>query len=465
MRRLTYFVLLCLAAALMYACSDFGSPSMNSNHFSLSTSRVAGLGDPPPCAHAVNLIAGRTMDIGTVWCWIKGDSLHVLYSAEGGWMLESTQLAVVLSRADFPLTKQGSPKIGQFPLKKDHEPAAAEVHYSLDLGEQGLEGADELLIAAHAEAVLPSVGGGVEMVEGAWGEGVRFVHRTDEEAAEIEKPAITKDGNPAILDDGLEDSGSWAMYFTVDARQIAVRDRQLLINEILYAGSCASSFYFYDQFVELYNPSADTLYLDGIILTRQSSAIDPNMEVVDYVRAIYAFQFPGTPVTGRDYPIAPGKFVVIAADAINHTISCATGYDLSGADWECYNPRSGDYDNPDVPNLLSIHPTSTADYLISLAHNAVVIATGEEYSFDEYSPGSFYVILPLWTVIDGVEYSSNPALAKQLTVRVDAGFAGIGSVRYSARSTERMALGLDTNNSTNDFMLTTRATPGYQHAE
>lgn len=33
----------------------------------------------------------------------------------------------------------------------------------------------------------------------------------------------------------------------------------LMINEILFGGSCATTFYFYDQFVELYNASADTL--------------------------------------------------------------------------------------------------------------------------------------------------------------------------------------------------------------
>ena len=37
----------------------------------------------------------------------------------------------------------------------------------------------------------------------------------------------------------------------------------LMINEILYCGSDYANFYFYDQFVELYNSSEDTLYLDG----------------------------------------------------------------------------------------------------------------------------------------------------------------------------------------------------------
>jgi hypothetical protein len=240
----------------------------------------------------------------------------------------------------------------------------------------------------------------------------------------------------------------------------------LMINEILFGGSCATTFYFYDQFVELYNASADTLYLDGIILTRQRGTIDPEMEIKDYVTALYGFQFPGTPVTGRQYPILPGQFLVIAADAVNHTQWCSNAVDLSRADWETFNPLGNDYDVPGVPNLVSIVPGRTTDYLISLGKNAAVIATGEEYTFgSEEGSTSLYLYLPISTVIDGVEWSPNPELAKELTVRIDAGFAGIGVVKYSGMSTERREPGMDSNNSTFDFVTIPHATPGYFHAQ
>ncbi|MFO7916417.1 MAG: hypothetical protein R6U43_12095, partial [Candidatus Krumholzibacteriales bacterium] len=50
-------------------------------------------------------------------------------------------------------------------------------------------------------------------------------------------------------------------------------------------------------------------------------------------------------------------------------------------------------------------------------------------------------------------------------VRVDAGFAGLGISKYSAQSTERRQLGLDTNDSTFDFIKIDRPTPGWSHAE
>ncbi len=244
----------------------------------------------------------------------------------------------------------------------------------------------------------------------------------------------------------------------------------LMISEVHFAGSCASSFYFYDQYVELYNAAAETLYLDNVIVTRQAQVKDPEMEQKDYVSAIYAFQLKGT---GKQWPIAPGKYVVIAADAVNHTQWCKNAADLSPANpylsrapgephklYECFNALGNDYDVPGVPNFENIHPARTVDFLINLSHNAVVIAEGGDYPIDENN----YMRIPIEKVIDGVEYNSNPMYSKEMTVRVDAGFAGIGITKYSGQSTERREEGLDTNNSTFDFVNLPRPTPGYFHA-
>ena len=238
----------------------------------------------------------------------------------------------------------------------------------------------------------------------------------------------------------------------------------LLINEVFYAGSDASSYFFYDQYVELYNSSRDTLWLDGMILTRQYQSAFPDQDEVDYVRALYSFQFPGTPGTGRRYPIAPGEFVVVAADAVNHQTWVPKSIDLSVADWEFFNALGNDYDNPDVPNVPSIDPSSRIDFLINVSHGAVVLGAGVEYSFLEYKDGKFMALIPISTVIDGIEYASTTEATKELTYRVDAGFAGIGNSRYSGQSAERRELGLDTNDSTFDFELTT-PTVGYSHVQ
>ncbi|MBN1884317.1 MAG: DUF4876 domain-containing protein [Candidatus Krumholzibacteriota bacterium] len=254
---------------------------------------------------------------------------------------------------------------------------------------------------------------------------------------------------------------------TVDANVTTdiVGTSDLLINEIFYAGSDASSFFFYDQYVEIHNSSGDTLYLDGMFLTRQTQTVYPDQNDIDHVRALYVFQFPGTPATGRQYPIAPGEYVVVAADAVDHSAWIPSSIDLSVADWEFFNPLANDYDNPDVPNIISINPYSRSDYLINLAHGSVVLATGEEYFFEEMDEETIRVGIPIGTVVDGVEYASSTDKTKQLTTRVDAGFAGIGNTRYSGQSAERREPGLDTNDSTFDFELSARPTIGYSHAE
>lgn len=242
----------------------------------------------------------------------------------------------------------------------------------------------------------------------------------------------------------------------------------LMINEILYCGGDYAKFYFYDQFVELYNSSQDTLYLDGCILTRNMPTIDSDIEWIDHVRALYAFQFPGTPVAGREYPIYPGQYVVVAADAVDHSL-WANAIDLSGADWEFFNPLGLDYDVPGIPNVTSVHPDSRTDFMINLVHNAVVFTTGEEFAYESYINSSGYerirVTLPLYTVIDGVEYAPNADRTKELTLRVDAGFAGLGCTKYSGQSTERREIGFDVNNSTFDFILLATPTPGYTHVQ
>jgi hypothetical protein len=260
--------------------------------------------------------------------------------------------------------------------------------------------------------------------------------------------------------------GADVVHEKVLVKSVLVSD--LMISEVFYAGSCGSSFYFYDQYVEVYNAAADTLFLDNVIVTRQAQVKDPELETRDYTRAIYAFQLHGT---GRQYPIAPGQYAVIAADAINHKQFCVNSPNLSLTNpnlsrapgepyklYETFNALGNDYDVPGVPNFDNIMPGRTTDLLINLSHNAIVIAEGGVYPIDE----SNYLCIPIEKVIDGVEYASNPYVTtKEMTVRIDAGFAGVGIEKYGAKSTERREPGLDTNNSTFDFVVIPYATPGY----
>jgi len=220
----------------------------------------------------------------------------------------------------------------------------------------------------------------------------------------------------------------------------------LKINE-LYIGGAPCHSYWYDQYFELYNSSEDTVYLDGIVICRMGKML---------ANITYIFQFPGEPLTGKEYPVPPDSFVVLAIDAYDHTEYCSESIDLSNADWEFRNSMDyGDFDNPDVPNIENIEVGHHLDFLPSLGSDVILIADGSDV---DYLDG-----MDIESVIDCVEYSSNPEHIKEIESELDRGFAGVGKEKYSGQSLERIAPGFDTNNSTLDFEIIPHPTPGYQH--
>ncbi|MDD5582533.1 MAG: DUF4876 domain-containing protein [Candidatus Marinimicrobia bacterium] len=229
----------------------------------------------------------------------------------------------------------------------------------------------------------------------------------------------------------------------------------LKINEIYYAGPPNNIFYFYDQYIELYNASPDTVYLDGMIVCRMGPC------TIGADNVTYIFQFPGEPITGREYPVEPGQFVVLAQDAVNHVIiqggnTLVNSIDLTHADWEFVNPQDyADTDNPNVPNIVDIQEGHRGDFMISLGSDIILIADGT----DSYYPDG----IDIETIIDVVEYSSISTHIKDITEELDAGWAGVGVIRYSGQSIERIEPGFDTDNSTIDFVKLDAPTPGYHH--
>ena len=129
-----------------------------------------------------------------------------------------------------------------------------------------------------------------------------------------------------------------------------------------------------DQYITIYNPSKQTLYLDSLaIVTNQ---IDPRIIFEfapgdNFVNSYYGVNsimcFPGK---GKDFPVKPGQTIVIA----NHAVDHAKDYekyledngenlkeyegidqflDLSKADFE-WSPSTDKNNNPNVPDLMPI---------------------------------------------------------------------------------------------------------------
>lgn len=145
-----------------------------------------------------------------------------------------------------------------------------------------------------------------------------------------------------------------------------------------------------DQYITIYNPSKQTLYLDSLaIVTNQ---IDPRIIFEfapgdNFVNSYYGVNsimcFPGK---GKDFPVKPGQTIVIA----NHAVDHAKDYekylddngenlkeyegidqflDLSKADFE-WSPSTDKNNNPNVPDLTPITPNraiSTISEAVGLA--------------------------------------------------------------------------------------------------
>ncbi len=227
----------------------------------------------------------------------------------------------------------------------------------------------------------------------------------------------------------------------------SVSSKGIAINEINAAGPVNNSFFFYDQFIELYNSSDTIKYLDGMMIMRfsgNSQGKGPGADEGDdgdIDGVVYVFKFPGSPGE-KNYPFHPKTFLVLASDGVDHTSIISDAVDLSNADWEFYNQFSAnDVDNPGVPNLLNMRSEKTVDFLIGLSADVIILSSGED---PEWIDG-----IDIETVLDGVEYQTNSTLSQTLDNRIDRGWVQCPG-KYSGQSIQRIEPGVDTNDGTLD---------------
>lgn len=269
-----------------------------------------------------------------------------------------------------------------------------------------------------------------------------------------------------------------------------------VFKEIYFSGSktADAKSYYDDQFHEIYNNSNDTLYADGLCigLLQQTSS---NANVWVNADGSFMDKLPLTfhvwivPGTGKQYPVYPGKSIIIAQDGINHKSdpngNSLSPVNLGNANWETYCEVSGkDLDAPAVPNLTMMYTTSTSmtDWLHSVFGAAVIIFRLPE-AWQTYVanasnfmtvPGSTsttkYFMVDKKNVIDAVEIVRVEAdkRYKRLHTQLDAGYTYLDGGTYCSKSIRRKAklivggrvIYKDTNNSTEDFLHDLTPTPG-----
>jgi hypothetical protein len=158
---------------------------------------------------------------------------------------------------------------------------------------------------------------------------------------------------------GLSPGGSPTLYLR------GQENGSLVISEFSYehppmaVGPDASNYTFH-WYIELYNNADTTVYLDGKIVGAgfdygMDADLWPCPETEPFrndPRGIWSQRFQAFPGGGHDYPLAAGKTVVIAEQAIDHSAIYPGLPDLRGADFQFSWARWAL--NPSVPAMLPI---------------------------------------------------------------------------------------------------------------
>lgn len=127
------------------------------------------------------LLAGQSINAGTVTVTVDGAALKVRYQTSAGWELSETDMWVGTSLSDLPETKQGNPSPGQFPYKASSLSGATAYEFSVPLQSPAINfdcptSNAVYYLAAHASLKKRNVDGSYQQETG-WSDGSRITTR------------------------------------------------------------------------------------------------------------------------------------------------------------------------------------------------------------------------------------------------------------------------------------------------
>lgn len=268
-------------------------------------------------------------------------------------------------------------------------------------------------------------------------------------------------------------------------------NRDIIISKIYYAGSkdVNNRTYMPGKYIELFNQSNQAIDVSGlyIALIEAESTQAYTLQNLhdDYadsvVLAKQVFRIP----EAQPFIVEPGGTVLLVNSATDHRDGNEMENDLSDADFEAKDVSGRTQNNPAVPALeltYTMYPSISNMNMVQNGLCAVVLfRTGENvtawpatYPYGKTS-GNQWLLVPTRTIIDAVECLPNKATGidvstKRLYPTLDAGYTNIearsgwtGEVVYRRTSDKRGTDGhlilADTNNSSNDFHVSTTIKP------
>lgn len=266
-------------------------------------------------------------------------------------------------------------------------------------------------------------------------------------------------------------------------------NRDLVIGKVFFSGSKDNNnrTYLAGKFIELFNQSDDSIDVSGLYIGLGEAESTPAY-TLDNLRESFGdsvillkqiYRIP----KNANFKVAPGGTVLIANSAIDHTTNDDLENNLLNADFEVKDVTGKYQNNPSTPSMEVIYNIYTGTSVINMLQNGmvsvVIFRTDEDpkkwektYKYGKTS-GTEWVVAPTKYILDGVESLRNRTTGfnleeKRLWNYIDAGYTYInattglsGEIIY--RKTSKMQNGhkvlVDTNNSTNDFKVSTTIGP------
>jgi hypothetical protein len=150
--------------------------------------------------------------------------------------------------------------------------------------------------------------------------------------------------------------------------------------------------------LELYNNTAETVYLDGLCIGQligNTTSSNPCALYLEHEDAAYVAQiarFEGTHGVTQNIPLAPYSPLVIALIAQNYIVTeegpdqMTMAQDLTQADYEIFATSAWWVDNPDVPNINPVYSVNPAAGFAGL-NVAMILFFATESDIDSWETG------------------------------------------------------------------------------
>ena len=326
--------------------------------------------------------------------------------------------------------------------------------------------------------------------------GEEYAQKTGSEDA-VEECIITATLNEQLFDETREQLPieMESAIMAITPKDPGQKTKSIVISKIYSSGSKynGNKNYMAGRYIELYNQSSQTANVAGMYIgllessspqpyTLDNLKNDPNINgTMVVVKQVYRIP------TDKEYLVEGGKSIVITNSAVDHTLTAQNQFeaDLSGADFEVVDLNDKLEHNDNVVKMLREYYAFSSLKGMNLMQGGpcgiILFETDEDintwpttYGYGKTSGTWVYLLVPNSTIKDGVDFVKNTSTGPNLSTKrlydeIDAGCTHIeaiagytGEVVY--RKTARVYPDgrkklMDTNNSSNDFKVSTTIKP------